>query len=199
MKRQEGLALSNLPPFYEKLQKKLKLKINEDKSKTARSDQVKFLGMTIVNGMIAISKAAINKAMEKAKDLIPRGTNLPIEKAIDKINGWYTGWASYFKMTEFPSQLAGIEARIRRRLRARIISQQKKKRNLLKKLTKKGVDKRLAAKTVYNNRKTWYLSHTRAMEEAYPNSWFTDSMGQAIVSNRKLAHWLGVKVWVKLT
>jgi hypothetical protein len=36
----------------------LKLKVNEDKSKTAKSDQVKFLGMTIVKTTIAISKAA---------------------------------------------------------------------------------------------------------------------------------------------
>ena len=67
------------------IEKKLKLKINEDKSKTAKSDQVKFLGMTIVKGTIAISKAALNKAMEKVKELIPRGTNLSIENAIDNL------------------------------------------------------------------------------------------------------------------
>ena len=41
------------------IEKKLKLKVNEEKSKTAKSDQVKFLGMTIVKGTIAISKAAL--------------------------------------------------------------------------------------------------------------------------------------------
>ena len=55
------------------IEKKLKLKVNEDKSKTAKSDQVKFLGMTIVKGAIAISKAVLSKAVEKVKELIPRG------------------------------------------------------------------------------------------------------------------------------
>ncbi len=32
---------------------KLKLKVNEEKSQFAKSDQVKFLGMTIVKGTIA--------------------------------------------------------------------------------------------------------------------------------------------------
>ncbi len=180
------------------IEKKLKLKINEDKSKTAKSDQVKFLGMTIVKGTIAISKAALNKAMEKVKELIPRGTNLSIENAIDKINSWYHGWASYFKMTQYPAQLQSVEAHIRRRLRARIVSQQKKKRHLVKKLVKRGVSRSLARSTVYRNRKTWYLSHTRAVEKAYPNKWFVETQGQYIMSEKKFRHWFNIETWVKL-
>lgn len=180
------------------IEKKLKLKVNEDKSKTAKSDQVKFLGMTIVKGTIAISKAALNKAMEKVKDLIPRGTNLAIEQAIKEINSWYRGWASYFKMTQYPAQLKTIEAHIRRRLRARIVSQQKKKRNLVAKLIKRGVAKKQATSTVYTNRKTWALSHTKAIEQAFPNRWFSDTLNQIIVSDKKLGHWFGQNIWVKL-
>ena len=180
------------------IEKKLKLKVNEDKSKTAKSEQVKFLGMTIIKGTIAISKAALNKAMEKVKDLIPRGTNLAIEQAIEKINSWYRGWASYFKMTQYPAQLKSIEAHIRRRLRARIVSQQKKKRNLVAKLIKRGVAKKQATNTVYTNRKTWALSHTKAVEKAFPNRWFSDTLNQIIVSDKKLDHWFGQDIWVKL-
>lgn len=167
------------------------------KSKTAKSDHVKFLGMTIVKGTVAISKVALNKAMEKVKELIARGTNLSIEQAIEKINSCYRGWASYFKMTQYPAQLASIEAHIRRRLRSRIVSQQKKKRNLVAKLVKRGVTKRQAKGSVYTNRKTWGLSHTKAIEKAFPNKWFSDTLKQVIVSNKKLEHWFGIKVWVK--
>ena len=180
------------------IEKKLKLKVNEEKSKTAKSDQVKFLGMTIVKATIAISKAALSKAMEKVKELIPRGTNLAIEQAVEKINSWYRGWASYFKMTQYPAQLKVIEAHIRRRLRARIVSQQKKKRNLVAKLIKRGVAKKQAANTVYTNRKTWALSHTKAIEKAFPNRWFSDTLNQIIVSDKKMDHWFDLEVWVKL-
>ena len=187
--------MSSIKKFIEK---KLKLKVNEEKSKTAKSDQVKFLGMTIVKGTIAISKAALNKAMEKVKEMVPRGTNLAIEQAVEKINSWYRGWASYFKMTQYPAQLKSIEAHIRRRLRARIVSQQKKKRNLVAKLAKRGVAKKLAANTIYTNRKTWALSHTKAVEKAFSNRWFSDTLNQIIVSDKKLDHWFGQDVWVKL-
>ena len=180
------------------IEKKLKLKVNEDKSKVAKSDRVKFLGMTIVNGTIAIAKASLNKAMEKVKELIPRGTNLAIEQAIEKINIWYRGWSTYFKMTQYLAQLKSIEAHIRRRLRARIVAQQKKKRNLIAKLIKRGVAKGQAANTVYTNRKAWALSHTKAVEKAFSNKWFHDTLAQIIVSDKGLEHWFSPDKWVKL-
>jgi hypothetical protein len=37
------------------IEQKLKLKINREKSKVGRSEEVKFLGMTIVDGTVVIS------------------------------------------------------------------------------------------------------------------------------------------------
>jgi RNA-directed DNA polymerase len=180
------------------IEKKLKLKVNEEKSKTRKSNEVKFLGMTIVEGAIAISKAAFNKAMEKVKALIPRGSHLPFEKSIEEVNKWYKGWSSYFKMTQFPAQLKAIEAHIRRRFRARIVKQQKKKRNLLALLKKRGVPRKSAAKTVYSNRGPWNLSHTRSVERAFSVEWFIQQ-GQAVISNIQMDHWFDIGRWVKLT
>jgi group II intron reverse transcriptase/maturase len=180
------------------IEKKLKLKINEEKSKTKKSNEVKFLGMTIVEGTIAIAKASYDKAMDKVKSLIPRGTSLPIEKAIKEVNKWYQGWASYFKMTQYPSQLKAIEAHIRRRFRARIIYQQKKRRNLLKLLLNRGIKKKTANKTVYSNRRIWNLSHTNALDKAFKTEWFVNQ-GQIIMSKLNMEHWFRIEKWVKLT
>ncbi len=180
------------------IEKKLKLKVNEEKSKTRKSNEVKFLGMTIVAGTIAIAKASYNKAMEMVKNLIPGGTHLPFEETIKEINKWYQGWASYFKMTQYPAQLKAIEAHIRRRLRARIVSQQKNKRNLLKLLLKRGINKKSATKTVYSNRRTWKLSHSNVIDKAFPIKWFV-KQGQKIMSDTHMEHWFGIEKWVKLT
>jgi len=181
------------------IEKKLKLKVNEEKSKTRKSNEVKFLGMTIIEGTIAIAKATYNKAMEKVKSLIPRGSHLPIEKAMKEVNTWYRGWASYFKMTQYPFQLQLIEAHIRRRFRARIVYQQKKKRNLLALLLKRGIKKKSAAKTVYSNRGIWNLSHTPALDKAYSIEWFVKQAGQIIISNTLMKHWFEIKKRVRLT
>ncbi len=105
------------------IEKRLKLLVNREKSQVAPSERVKFLGITIVNGAIAISHKALQTAMAKVKELTPRGAHLTLEKTItEQINRWYVGWAGYFSMTQYPAQLAKIEAHIRRRLRSRLVS-----------------------------------------------------------------------------
>jgi len=121
-----------------------------------------------------------------------------LEKTIEQINSWYVGWVGYFEMTYYPAQLKKIEAHIRRRLRSRLVDQQKSKRNLHRKLMKRGVSRRQSAKAVFSNRKRWALSHTYAVEKAYPVGWFIGEMGQAIRSNRQLPHWFALHHWISL-
>ena len=141
---------------------------------------------------------AMARAMANVKELTPRGTHLTLEETISNINQWYVGWAGYYKMTQYPSQLYGIEAHIRRRLRSRIVSQQKSSRNLFNKLISRKVSKSLAGATAYSNRKKWALSHSRAIEKAYSNKWFREEMGLKTRSNEKHAHWFELKKWIKL-
>lgn len=180
------------------IEKKLKLKVNQEKSQVALSDKVKFLGFTVVNGTIAIAHKALQTAMEKVKALTPRGTHKALEPALDKINQWYVGWSNYYSLTNYPSQLHKIEAHIRRRLRSRLVSQQKRKQHLYRNLVKRGVPRKQASKAVFSNNKRWVLSNARAVTRAYPNSWFINLKGQEIRSDRKLAHWFEVSQWIRL-
>jgi hypothetical protein len=101
-------------------------------------------------------------------------------------------------MTYYPAQLKKIEAHIRRRLRSRLVDQQKSKRNLYRKLVKRGVSRRQAANAVFSNRKRWALSHTFAVSKAYPVGWFIGEMGQAIRSDKQLPHWFDLSHWINL-
>jgi RNA-directed DNA polymerase len=181
------------------IENRLKLVVNREKSKVALSKGVKFLGMTIIAGTIAISAKSMHRAMERVKELTSRGTSLSVEQSIDNINRWYVGWANYHKMTQYPSQLAKIEAHLRRRLRSRIVSQQKRRLHLFEKLVKRGTPRGLAAKAAFSNAKRWALSHSRAVESAFPNRWFIQELGQKIVSDQKLPHWFSLKTWIKVT
>jgi group II intron reverse transcriptase/maturase len=180
------------------IEQKLKLKINREKSKVGLSREVKFLGMTIIDGTVAISWQSIERAMLKAKELTPRGTCLSLEQTMKRINEWYIGWSGYYLMTQYPSQFVKIEGHIRRRLRARIVDQQKRRRHLYKKLVKRGVSRGHAAKTAQSNRGKWALSWTKALHKAYPNRWFTDVLGQRLRSNAKLKHWFGIRRWIRV-
>jgi len=181
------------------IEKKLQLVINQDKSKVSLSRYVKFLGMTIIAGTIAISAQSITRAMAKVKELTPRGTHLTLERTIENLNKWYMGWSSYYSMTQYPSQLRKIEAHIRRRLRSRLVGQQKRKRNLFRKLVKRGVPRYLVGKALFSNKGRWALSHTPAVERAYPNRWFIEEMELRIRSNEQQPHWFNLDQWIRET
>jgi RNA-directed DNA polymerase len=189
-------VMSGISTFIEK---KLKLVVNREKSQVAESGLVKFLGMTILNGARVIAKKSMRRALDKVKELTPRGTHEKLEDTIKRINSWYMGWSTYYGMTQYPSQLKGIEAHIRRRLRSRIIDQQRSRRNLFHKLQKRGVSQRKAALASFNNKKRWAISHMPAVERAYSNKWFISEMGLHIRSNEKRDDWFDIKQWVRLT
>lgn len=180
------------------IERKLKLVVNREKSQVARTSEVKFLGLTIVNGTIAISRKAMSEAMQKVKELTKRGTYLTLEDSIKEINRWYVGWSNYFSMTQYPNQLYSIEAHIRRRLRARIVYQSKRRRHLYRKLLSRGIRQKVAAKTAFSNRKCWSLSWTWAMNRAFDNKWFAE-VGLKTKSHNTLPHWFGEKKRVKLS
>ena len=195
--RSPAAAERVMKSIKEFIEKKLKLKVNEKKSKVAKSHLVKFLGMTVLRGSTAIARQSMKRVMAKVKEMIPRGTNQTLERSIERINVWYTGWANYFKMTYYPAQLKAVEAHIRRRLRARFVTQQKKPKYLRKKLVAMGVSSKLANRAAYAGG-TWVKSHKRGVEQAYSNLWFK-SKGLKTFSDKNLAHWKDIKEWIKLT
>lgn len=152
---------------------RLKLKVNWEKSKVALSKEVKFLGMTVAGALLIISTKAMAHAMDKVEALTPRRTHLSFETQIAEINRWHRGWKNYFQITEVPQQLATIEAHIRRRLRARIIAAQKRRRHLASKLERQGISRAFARRTAHSPRGIWALSISHAAHRAWSNSWFT--------------------------
>lgn len=181
------------------VEKKLKLKVNQEKTQAALAKYVKFLGMTILGAFIVISSKSMERAMAKVKELTPRRTHITIDESITKINSWYRGWANYYKMTSYPSQLRKIEAHIRRRLRAQLIRNQKRKRHLVRKFVKLGVQRDIANKDVYSKRKTWALSISRAAHRAFPNGWFISHLNQYVISDKYFRHWKKVDKWPVLS
>lgn len=169
------------------IERRLKLKVNEAKSKVALASNVKFLGFTILCGAIVISQASMARAMEVVDRLASRRTHVPLERQIEKINQWYLGWTGYYDRTEYPWQLAVIEAHLRRRLRAQFVCAQKRPRTLIKKLISLGVPQPLARAGAYRGN-VWRTSISKAVNRAWNNKWFLQH-GLRTRSDDALAHW----------
>ncbi len=190
-------VLESITSFIEK---RLKLRVNRMKSKAAPASSVKFLGTTIIAGMVLISAVSMKRAHATVRELIPRRTHIPLEEQIGRVNRWYRGWSNYYNVTETPSQLQVIEARIRRRFRAQLVrnSTKRAKRFLVRKLCKMGVPKKHASNCVYKNRNTWALSTCYAVNKAWGNDWF-GNRGMYSALTKVMPWWQPLSVWKKLT
>ena len=185
-------VMSSVTKFIER---RLGLKVNKEKSKVGLADTVKFLGMTIRGGLLTVSRKAFNRAMSTVRELTPRRTHVPWEEQIAKINQWYRGWSEYFGQTELPSQLRQIEEHIRRRMRAQIVRNQKKRRTLYQRLRRKGA-RASVARQVFNSHGNWWLSHCSAVEQVWSVRWF-QAEGLLVVSNQERTHWQPPALWIK--
>lgn len=171
------------------IEKRLKLKVNQEKSQVARSWNVVFLGFVITKRVVRISKKSLKRAINKTRELVNRSSHLPLEEQLRRVNSWYAGWANYYKLSFFPSQLSYVEGHIRRRFRAQFIANAKRKRTLVSKLISQGAEANLVMRTVYGrNRRRWNLSQTKAAHQAWGNDWFL-FQGLKTFSHLELPHW----------
>ena len=158
--------------------RRLKLKVNEQKSAVARPLERKFLGFsfTLRGEKRRIAAKAIVRFKQKVRELTGRTRGVSIERMTKELTGYLRGWKSYFGFCETPSVLESLDQWIRRRLRSVIWKQWKRGKVRFRKLRDRGVSRNLAATTAGNTHGPWHIANSPAMSQAFPNTYF-DSLG----------------------
>ena len=152
--------------------KKLKLKVNVEKSKIARPNEIKYLGFGFykkINQKIWRPKPHI-KSMEKFKnklrEILIRSRSMSLDKRLLKLKQLIYGWVNYFKIADMKMFLMGIDRWIRRKLRVIIWKQWKRIRKRYTCLRKLGINHRDAYITANSRRGYYHVSHTKVLEIA---------------------------------
>lgn len=159
------------------LEKDLKLKVNEEKSKVERPWKRKFLGYTVTNEKktrIKIAKKTIDRMKDKVREIIGRSRGRSLKKTIEELKPKLRGWISYFRYTEVDNTLKELDSWIRRKLRKIIWKQMKLPRKRAKEMIKRGVAEDMARKTAGSHKGAWRNALTKAMHIAFPVSFFED-------------------------
>jgi RNA-directed DNA polymerase len=161
------------------IEKRLRLKVNEKKSAVARPEERHFVGFRLrrdaLDGRIEVllSKRSKERIDKKIRMLTPRNWGNSIEACIKQTNSYLVGWIQFFGICTggVGSVLGGLDAHIRRRMRAIQLKHWKRKLTIAKKLISFGVRRQTAWKAVYSGRKSlWVLSHSSAVDQALRNS-----------------------------
>lgn len=157
------------------LKRKLKLKVNAEKSAVDRPQKRKFLGFSFTYGDTPkrrIAPQAVSRMKKRVRELTRKTKGQSLQQVAEQLRRYLTGWRGYFSFCETPSILSKLDKWIRRRLRRLIWQQWKRGRRRFAELTKRGVGKELAAQTVGSPHGAWHLSNSPGLAIALPNKLF---------------------------
>jgi group II intron reverse transcriptase/maturase len=162
------------------IEKRLKLKVNADKSKVAKPKERSFLSFTLwrlKSGKVyvLVSDAALRRLHAELKKLTPRNWGQSLDDCIRRVNRLLRGWLGYFALCDKKqhAHLGRIDAHVRRRLRAILLKQWKRKRYVVNHLVGLGVPAAIARVDVHAKRRSWWaLSAVRAVCRGLTNAYF---------------------------
>ena len=162
------------------IERRLGLKVNEQKSAVARPEERHFLGFRLrcdpLDGRVEVllSKRSKERLGEKIRELVPGNFGDSLDACIRVLNGYLRGWIGFFGICTAEEQtFKALDAHIRRRLRALQLRHWKCKHTIARKLIALGIRRQSAWKSTYAGRQsTWALSHTNAVDRALRNSYW---------------------------
>jgi len=155
--------------------KKLKLKVNRDKSAVGHPWERKFLGFRLTNGRQpkrSIAPQARQRFKERVREITRRTRGVSLERMVEELSRYLRGWRGYFGFCETPSVLRDFDSWIRRRLRSVVWKRWKRGRKRFAELRARDVNMNLAAKTAGSPHGPWRLARSTALSIALPNAYF---------------------------
>jgi group II intron reverse transcriptase/maturase len=165
-KRAGTRVLASVTKFVEK---RLKLKVNKEKSASDRPWNRKILGFSFTMAKAAILRLA-PKTRERFKNVIRsitrRSHGQSMCKRIKELNTYLKGWIGYFYVAQTRSVFEGLDEWIRRRLRACLLKQWKKTKTKRRNLVLRGIPEEWASLISGSRKKYWRLSNTHQVNKA---------------------------------
>jgi group II intron reverse transcriptase/maturase len=153
---------------------RLRLRVNEAKSAVARPWDRKFLGYSFwVAPGRKVKRRVAPKALEAMKDRVrqvtARNGGRSMDRVIEELRGYMTGWKAYFRLAETPGVLRDLDEWIRHRLRLVQLKQWKRGRTTYRELRARGASRDVSRSVAANTRR-WWRNSSLAIHIAMPTS-----------------------------
>ncbi len=169
-------ALESLSRF---LDRKLRLKVNKEKSAVDRPGRRKFLGYSMTwhkKPRLKVAPESVKRLKDKLRKKFRQGRGRNIGKLIEELAPLLRGWVNYFRLAEAKNTFEKLDGWIRRKLRCILWRQWKRNYTRAKNLMKLGLSKERAWKSATNGRGPWWNSGASHMNHALPRKFF-DALG----------------------
>lgn len=170
------------------LTQKLKLKVNREKSRVVKVEDLEYLGFTFRGIRIFASDPAMQDFKHRLRGLTSRSWGVSMAERIERLNRYLRGWMNYFGISQHYSPIEELDGWLRRRMRMCYWKQWRRPRTRITNLLKLGTSRRHAFSTGLSRKGYWRLSKTLATQTGMTNEWLEQ---QGLLSIRHL--WMKVQ------
>ena len=150
---------------------KLKLVVNEHKSRVAKINDCTFLGFTFRGKKLRWSERAFEDFRHNVRRLTGRSWGVSMPYRFHKLAQYVRGWMGYFGISDYYRPIPEIDQWLRRRVRMCYWKQWRKVRTKVRNLLALGTGKRHAILTALSSKSYWHLSRTLATQTGMTNDW----------------------------
>jgi RNA-directed DNA polymerase len=169
------------------IESKLKLKVNETKSRVGKTDHTDFLGFTFKGTKIRWSEKAFAQFKRRVKKLTGRSWFVTMEYRLKELGLYLRGWMNYFGISEYYRPLPEIDHWLRRRVRMCYWKQWRYVRTKIRELLKLGTHPGVAIPMCLSRKGPWRCARTMATQTGMTNQWLKD---QGLLSVKEL--WVNI-------
>jgi len=169
------------------LERKLKLKVNQDKSRVSSTDNTNFLGFTFKGTKIRWSDKAFREFKRRVKRLTGRSWFVSMEYRYKKLSQYICGWMNYFGISEYYRPIPEIDQWLRRRMRMCYWKQWRLPRTKIRNLRKLGTSLIPALDVGLSRKGPWRLARTLVTQTGMTNKWLKE---QGLVSVKE--RWVNI-------
>lgn len=168
---------------------KLKLKVNESKSRICKGYGLNFLGHSILTkGEIGLSKQSEQKLKDKIREVTKRNSGISLEEMLQQLRTKLQGWLNYFRYAKMSSKVEAIDGWIRRKLKCFRLKQCKRTIGIVRWLRKLGVEEKLSWRTALSGKGWWRISNSPALNIGMNKMWFAQQGYYSLSENYKALH-----------
>lgn len=166
------------------LERKLKLKVNEEKSKVDKANKAEFLGFTFPGQTIRWTVDSFEGFRHNVRELTGRSRAISMEARVRQLNQYIRGWMGYYVLSKYWTPIPQLDGWIRRRLRCCHWKQWKTPRRRVNQMHARGVNRSCAWQLALSGHGPWYYSDHTALAQALTNAYFHEEL--RLVSIRDL-------------
>lgn len=155
------------------LEKKLKLKVNQQKSAVAPVGERQFLGHRLgKGGSLGIGRKSLARVKDKLREITRRNQAKTLEGLVAAANRLTIGWVTYFRHARCQTTLRELDGWLRRKFRCLRLKQCKRPATIAAFLRQNGVAEEPARRIASSGKGWWRLTSTEQAKRAMSRDWF---------------------------